>query len=56
MAKAVVPIAKFREKFQITDTDQIMPRLHELVAQFLHETPVKDTRAKADDKEELKTR
>ncbi len=56
MAKAVVPIGKFRDKYQITDTDQIMPRLQELVAQFLHELPAKDARAKADDKEELKAR
>src|SRR3954467_12699874 len=38
MAKAVVPMRAFREKFGIVDTDDIGARLQELVSQFLHET------------------
>lgn len=54
MAKAVVPIGRFREKFEVSDTAQIRAKLHELVAQFLHEAPAKD--ARKDEKEEIKTR
>jgi nanoRNase/pAp phosphatase (c-di-AMP/oligoRNAs hydrolase) len=39
MAKAVVPMRGFREKFGIVETDDIGAKLHELVAQFLHESP-----------------
>ncbi|MGE3512902.1 MAG: bifunctional oligoribonuclease/PAP phosphatase NrnA [Vicinamibacterales bacterium] len=56
MAKAVVPINRFREKYGINDTSGIMPRLQELIAQFLHEPPAREARARADDKEEVKTR
>jgi nanoRNase/pAp phosphatase (c-di-AMP/oligoRNAs hydrolase) len=38
MAKAVVPMRAFREKFGIVDTEEIGARLQELVSQFLHET------------------
>ncbi len=37
MAKAVVPIAAFREKFGELMADEVGVRLHELVSQFLHE-------------------
>jgi hypothetical protein len=37
MAKAVVPMRAFREKFGIVETDDIGGRLQELVSQFLHE-------------------
>jgi uncharacterized protein (DUF2267 family) len=39
MAKAVVPMHAFREKFAIGEEDDIGARLQELVAQFLHEAP-----------------
>src|SRR5581483_9734411 len=38
MAKAVVPMNAFRDKFVVTSSDQIGPRLHELATAFLHET------------------
>jgi nanoRNase/pAp phosphatase (c-di-AMP/oligoRNAs hydrolase) len=38
MAKAVVPMRAFREKFGDLDAEQIAPKLHELVAHFLHES------------------
>jgi hypothetical protein len=38
MAKAVVPIQSFRAKFGDVDGSDITARLHELVAQFLHDT------------------
>jgi nanoRNase/pAp phosphatase (c-di-AMP/oligoRNAs hydrolase) len=37
MAKAVVPMGAFREKFMVTETEDIGQRLQELVKQFLHE-------------------
>ncbi|MQA31180.1 MAG: hypothetical protein GEU82_15325 [Luteitalea sp.] len=37
MAKAVVPMRAFREKFNVMETDDIGRRLQELVGQFLHE-------------------
>jgi nanoRNase/pAp phosphatase (c-di-AMP/oligoRNAs hydrolase) len=40
MAKAVVPMRAFRDKFGIVETDDISAKLQELVAQFLHEAPV----------------
>jgi nanoRNase/pAp phosphatase (c-di-AMP/oligoRNAs hydrolase) len=43
MAKAVVPIQSFRAKFGEVDGSDITARLHELVAQFLHDT--KDVKA-----------
>jgi nanoRNase/pAp phosphatase (c-di-AMP/oligoRNAs hydrolase) len=52
MAKAVVPMSAFREKYGIRDTSEIGPKLQDMVAQFLHET----TRQKSDEKEEVRTR
>jgi nanoRNase/pAp phosphatase (c-di-AMP/oligoRNAs hydrolase) len=40
MAKAVVPIAAFRDKYGPIETDEIGHRLEELFSHFLHETPV----------------
>jgi nanoRNase/pAp phosphatase (c-di-AMP/oligoRNAs hydrolase) len=40
MAKAVVPMHAYREKFHVVDTDDIGKQLQELVAQFLHEPTV----------------
>jgi hypothetical protein len=40
MAKAVVPISAFREKFGMIDADEIGQRLQELVSHFLHEAPL----------------
>jgi hypothetical protein len=37
MAKAVVPMAAFRDKFGIAGSEEIGPRLHELANQFVHE-------------------
>jgi nanoRNase/pAp phosphatase (c-di-AMP/oligoRNAs hydrolase) len=37
MAKAVMPTRAFREKFGDLTEDNVGPRLHELVTQFLHE-------------------
>jgi len=37
MAKAVVPMHAFRDKFGIGRADEIGRRLHELASQFLHE-------------------
>jgi nanoRNase/pAp phosphatase (c-di-AMP/oligoRNAs hydrolase) len=39
MAKAVVPIRAFREKFKLVDGDHIGNRLQQMVLQFLHEAP-----------------
>src|SRR5205809_1284995 len=39
MAKAVVPMRALREKFGDLSGEQVSARLHELVAQFLHEMP-----------------
>ncbi len=39
MAKAVVPMHAFREKFGDLNAQAITTRLHELVAQFLHDVP-----------------
>jgi hypothetical protein len=59
MAKAVVPFRAFREKFGIVDAQDINTRLHELVGQFLHETPKEGKSQRLEsrsDHEELKTR
>src|SRR5215210_3285153 len=42
MAKAVVPIRAFREKFGVVETDDIGRRIQELVSQFLHEPSAVD--------------
>src|SRR3989475_2548857 len=39
MAKAVIPMRAFREKFGDLTVDDIGPKLQELVTQFLHEAP-----------------
>jgi nanoRNase/pAp phosphatase (c-di-AMP/oligoRNAs hydrolase) len=53
MAKAVVPMDRFRAKFGELNGIEITARLHELVAQFLHET--KDGKGqKLDGKSEVK--
>src|SRR5712692_7077142 len=39
MAKAVIPMRAFREKFGELTADDIGPKLQELVTQFLHEAP-----------------
>jgi nanoRNase/pAp phosphatase (c-di-AMP/oligoRNAs hydrolase) len=41
MAKAVVPLPAFREKYGDLDADAVCAVLHQLVAQFLHEKDVK---------------
>ncbi|MES1254727.1 MAG: DHH family phosphoesterase [Acidobacteriota bacterium] len=52
MAKAVVPVEAFRQKFGDLNADGISRRLHELAAQFLHEA-TKDVKGqKADTKTE----
>jgi nanoRNase/pAp phosphatase (c-di-AMP/oligoRNAs hydrolase) len=40
MAKALVPMRAFHEKFGPLRAEDMVPRLHELVAQFLHDSPV----------------
>jgi nanoRNase/pAp phosphatase (c-di-AMP/oligoRNAs hydrolase) len=55
MAKAVIPMRAFREKFGDLQATDIVPRLHELVAQFLHEAPSHAKPHKAET-EELKAR
>jgi uncharacterized protein (DUF2267 family) len=37
MAKAVLPMQAFRDKFGDMEADAISAKLHDLVAQFLHE-------------------
>jgi nanoRNase/pAp phosphatase (c-di-AMP/oligoRNAs hydrolase) len=44
MAKAVVPMRAFREKFGNLEADAIGPHLQQLVAQFLHEPTVEKKR------------
>src|ERR1700720_2825420 len=44
MAKALVPMLAFQEKFGDSEPEDIVPRLHELVAQFLRDSPVVDRR------------
>jgi len=42
MAKAVVPLKAFRDKFTLADTDEIGAKLQELVSHFLHDTAATD--------------
>src|SRR5688572_7058997 len=49
MAKAIVPMQAFREKFGDVQADEIGARLHELVSQFLHEPPRDARGAKTDE-------
>jgi hypothetical protein len=44
-------MSAFREKYGVRDTNEIGPKLQEMVSQFLHET-----RQKSDEKEEVRTR
>jgi nanoRNase/pAp phosphatase (c-di-AMP/oligoRNAs hydrolase) len=44
MAKAVVPMRAFREKFAVVETDDIGRRLQQLVGQFLHEPSAPEKR------------
>lgn len=46
LAKAVVPMAKFREKFGDLSAAEISARIGELAEQFLHEAPVAPERKK----------
>ena len=39
MAKATVPMPKFREKFGDIPADRISDWLHDIAAQFLHDGP-----------------
>ena len=55
MAKAVVPVQKFREKFGDLSASDVTSRLHDLMAHFLHEAP-RDTKAtKVDAKPETQS-
>jgi nanoRNase/pAp phosphatase (c-di-AMP/oligoRNAs hydrolase) len=63
MAKAVVPMRAFREKFGNLSGDEIGAKLQELVMQFLHEAPKEVRSLKSEvrseertDTEEVKTR
>jgi nanoRNase/pAp phosphatase (c-di-AMP/oligoRNAs hydrolase)/copper chaperone CopZ len=57
MAKAVVPMRAFRDKFGDLRPEDIAPKLHELMAQFLHEAPrEKDVKSHKLEHEEIKTR
>jgi nanoRNase/pAp phosphatase (c-di-AMP/oligoRNAs hydrolase) len=57
MAKAVVPMRAFREKFGDLRLEELAPKLHDLMAQFLHETPrEKDAKIHRSEHEEIKTR
>jgi nanoRNase/pAp phosphatase (c-di-AMP/oligoRNAs hydrolase) len=55
MAKAVIPMRAFREKFGDLQATDIVPRLHELVGQFLHEAP-SHAKPHKSEAEELKAR
>jgi hypothetical protein len=57
MAKAVVPMRAFREKFGDLRLEELAPKLHELMAQFLHDAPrEKDVKSHKLEHEEIKTR
>ena len=47
MAKAVMPIGPFRQKFGDLTAEQFTAKLHDLVAQFLHDTPIEKRLLKA---------
>jgi nanoRNase/pAp phosphatase (c-di-AMP/oligoRNAs hydrolase) len=42
MAKAVVPLRAFRDKYAVGDTNEIGPKIQEMVSQFLHEATPSD--------------
>jgi nanoRNase/pAp phosphatase (c-di-AMP/oligoRNAs hydrolase) len=52
MAKAVMPMSAFREKFGDVMSDNIPAKLQEVMTQFLHETPRDGRPQKADGKSE----
>jgi nanoRNase/pAp phosphatase (c-di-AMP/oligoRNAs hydrolase) len=52
MAKAVVPMRAFRERFGDPSSDDISAKLQELVTQFLHDAPRDGRPAKVDGKSE----
>jgi nanoRNase/pAp phosphatase (c-di-AMP/oligoRNAs hydrolase) len=54
MAKAVVPMQAFREKFGVLESEDIGARLQQLVAQFLHEAPREVKGQKAEVRSEAK--
>src|SRR5512143_2981976 len=55
MAKAVVPMRAFREKFGDLNSDEITARLHEFVKDFLqHETPSKEVKSQKSEVGSLK--
>jgi nanoRNase/pAp phosphatase (c-di-AMP/oligoRNAs hydrolase) len=57
MAKAVVPMNAFRDKFGDLSFEEMTPKLHELMAQFLHEPPrEKEAKIHRSENEEIKTR
>jgi nanoRNase/pAp phosphatase (c-di-AMP/oligoRNAs hydrolase) len=45
MAKAIVTMTKFREKYGDMDSSRISDWLHEIAAQFLHEQPTREPKA-----------
>jgi nanoRNase/pAp phosphatase (c-di-AMP/oligoRNAs hydrolase) len=47
MAKAVVPMRAFRDKFTLDDSDHISAKLQEMVSQFLHEAVPGDRKREA---------
>jgi nanoRNase/pAp phosphatase (c-di-AMP/oligoRNAs hydrolase) len=47
MAKAVVPLQAFREKYGVGTTEGIGPKLQEMVSQFLHEVTAPDKKREA---------
>jgi hypothetical protein len=49
MAKAVMPIKAFRDKFGDLGGQSLTGRLHELVAEFLHENAPKDGKSVRED-------
>jgi nanoRNase/pAp phosphatase (c-di-AMP/oligoRNAs hydrolase) len=53
MAKAIVPIAAFRAKYGDLNADGISRLLHELIEQFLSETPKETKAPKAEGKSEV---
>ena len=64
MAKAVVPMRAFREKFGDLSSEDISPKLHELVHDFLHEpsgksdgkSEVRSLKSEGKNEEEVKSR
>jgi nanoRNase/pAp phosphatase (c-di-AMP/oligoRNAs hydrolase) len=47
MAKAVVPMSAFRDKFALTSTEEISGKLQDMVAQFLHEAAASERKKDA---------